>query len=232
MKLITDSRIFSIPRKLLGSLVVRALDTKNGIIVYYDTPERAEALRLIDNLSKRTKTLLTKDEKYQIYMAAKRSNKVPGDIAEVGVYKGGSAQIICEVKGEKNLYLFDTFEGLPEVEGIDQNYKKGDFSARYEKVKSLMSSYPNVHIYKGLFPDSAGPVKEKRFSFVNLDVDLYKSTKDCLDFFYPRMNKGGIILSHDYLLIPGVRKAFDEFFKDKPEPIIELTRSQCLVVKT
>ena len=53
--------------------------------------------------------LLEDIEAYHIYMASKITRKVPGDIAEVGVYKGGSAKIICSAKGDRALYLFDTF---------------------------------------------------------------------------------------------------------------------------
>jgi len=61
-------------------------------------------------------------------------------------------------------------------------------------------------------------------------VDLYKSTIDCLGFFYPRMIQGGIILTHDYHT-DGVQTAFKEFFDGKKIPIIELTGSQCMVIK-
>jgi len=94
-----------------------------------------------------------------------------------------------------------------------------------------LEKYKNVHFYKGLFPATAGSVKDKKFSFINLDVDTYESTLNCLKFFYSRMNRCGVIISHDYISATGVRKAFDEFFKDKPEPIIELSGSQCLIVK-
>ena len=132
----------------------------------------------------------------------------------------------------EKLHLFDTFEGLPEIAKEDENrYTKGEFSASVEEVKRKLSDYQNVFIYKGLFPSTAGPVKNKKFSFVNLDVDIYESTLNCLKFFYPRMSKGGVIISHDYLQAKGVRKAFDDFFKNKPEPVIELSGSQCLVIK-
>lgn len=58
----------------------------------------------------------------------------------------------------------------------------------------------------------------------------FQSILDCLEFFYPRMSHGGIILSHDYTF-KGVKRAFDEFFKDKPEVVIKLFGSQCMVVK-
>jgi len=65
---------------------------------------------------------------------------------------------------------------------------------------------------------------------VHIDVDLFEATLASLVFFYPKMNKAGIIISHDYDE-PGVRKAFDDFFADKPEPVIEMSGCQCLVVK-
>jgi O-methyltransferase len=66
---------------------------------------------------------------------------------------------------------------------------------------------------------------------VHLDADLYESTMAGLEFFYPRMPPGAILICHDYLSSEGVNAAFGEFFADKPEPVIELTGYQCLVVK-
>jgi hypothetical protein len=74
-------------------------------------------------------------------------------------------------------------------------------------------------------------VKSSRFSFVHLDVDLYESTKGALEFFYPRMPAGAVLISHDYVEFPGVRSAFDDFFGDKPEPVVEMSGNQCMVVK-
>ena len=62
-------------------------------------------------------------------------------------------------------------------------------------------------------------------------MDTYKTTFDALEYFYPKMNIGRVLISHDYMTLDGVRKAFDDFFKDKSEPVIKLVGSQCLVVK-
>ena len=79
-----------------------------------------------------------------------------------------------------------------------------------------------------MFPETGDAITDKKFSFVYLDVDLYQSTKDSLEFFYPRMNTGGVILSHDYQY-PGVRQAFDDTgFSDQ---VIDLADSQCMLVK-
>lgn len=207
---------------------------KIAVLLYHD-PKRSKAIDLINKIKKETVIAMSINEAYQLYMATKTTNKIIGDIAEVGVYKGGSAKLICEVKGNKVLHLFDTFEGCPKIDDeIDIQYHKGQYMAPLEDAKNYLNKYKKVNFYKGIFPATAGPIKNKKFSFVHLDVDIYKSTLDCLKFFYPRMNKGGIIISHDYISsigVGGVRKAFDEFFKDKPEPIIEMSGSQCLVMK-
>ncbi|MEI9934809.1 MAG: TylF/MycF/NovP-related O-methyltransferase [Ferruginibacter sp.] len=182
------------------------------------------------------RAILSMREKYNIYRLVKQTAKIEGDIAEVGVYKGGSAKIIAEVKGNKRLHLFDTFEGMPSVEASIDLHKKGDFNdTSIESVKGYLAKYKDVFFYKGYFPSSTEGTDcpKLKYSFVNLDVDIYESTKSSLEFFYDRINKGGMILSHDYGAIscPGVKKAFDEFFIDKPETVIELWDSQCLVVK-
>jgi O-methyltransferase len=204
-----------------------------GRLSHYGSDERKAFAKDLKKIRSETELLIEDIEAYHIYMAVKRTQKVPGDIAEVGVYKGGSAKIICSVKGDKHLHLFDTFEGLPQVDEIDMvwPFYEGKYSASYDHVKSYLEGDNNVSIYKGVFPATSGPVEDKCFSLVNLDVDCYESTKQCLEFFYSRMSPGGIILSHDYVTTPGVKKAFDDFFDGKAEPVLETAGSQCLVVK-
>jgi O-methyltransferase len=176
-------------------------------------------------------------ERYSLYSLAKATSRLPGALAEAGVYRGGSAKILCTVKGASPFYLFDTFEGMPGVNATtDGGFSQGDFAdTRYEDVVAYLSPFPNVHFYKGFFPDSAiGKEPEKQtYRFVHLDLDIYESTHKALDFFYPRMVSGGVIVSHDYsnLTVPGVRKAVDDFFKDKKEIVIPLWGSQCMAVK-
>lgn len=129
--------------------------------------------------------------------------------------------------------MFDTFEGLPSTnEKDDVSMNKNQYSASYDLVSRYLQNYPRIFLHRGFFPrETSDRVKDKKFAFVHLDVDLYQSTLESLEFFYPRMSKGGIILSHDYSSLKGVNSAFNEFFADKPESIIELSTSQCLVVR-
>jgi len=234
IKWFATSKLLTFPRRIIVGIVKYAISSKNVIIIFYNEPERSKVLNLIREIKNENEMVLRDNEAYQIFMAVERTEKINGEIAEVGVYRGGSAKLICEAKGNKTLHLFDTFEGLPIISTIDnpKQFQKGDYTASFENVKNYLKTYKNVHLYKGFFPSTSLPINNVMFSFVHLDLDLYESTLESIKFFYSRMNKGGIIISHDYIDTPGVRKAFDEFFEDKPEPIIEMSGSQCLIVKT
>lgn len=174
------------------------------------------------------------EENYTLYSSLKAVKDLVGDIAEIGVYKGGTAKLLCELKGNKNLYLFDTFEGLPNTKNDDLFVQKGWLhDTSVESVKKYLANYDNVHFLKGVFPETNTSVLNKKFSFVHLDVNLYQTTLDALEFFWPRMISSGRIVSHDYNTnsMPGIKKAFSEFFKNEPEKIIEIADSQVMVVK-
>lgn len=220
-------------RNILDALI--ALYYRKGknvrLTLTYADNSRKDVINKIESICKQTSMLMHLDEAYRIFMAVKNTQKVKGNIAEFGVYSGGSAKVICEAKGDKTLHLFDTFEELPNPNDL---YSKKHTRHMWDSlpfVKGLLKDYKNVFFYRGFFPDTAKPLKDVRFSFVHLDVDEYSSTSSGLEFFYPRMNKCGIIISHDYITTKGVRKAFDDFFKDKAEPIIELSESQCMIVR-
>jgi hypothetical protein len=193
---------------------------------------REDDFRMLRDLALHEKEFDFKpSEVFMIYSLAKAKSSAPGDFAEVGVYLGLSAEVVCRAKGEKCLWLFDTFEGLPQVGAHDPLFEKGTYCGSVESVRRRLAQWNDVHLVKGLFPLSSEPVRDKTFGFVHLDVDIYESTKASLEFFYGRMEKGGIIITHDYGQAAGVKKAFDEFFEGKPERIIELPMSQCMVIK-
>lgn len=163
----------------------------------------------------------------------KQTSQVPGAIAEVGVYKGGTAYLIALTNLYKFVYLFDTFDGMPEVCEKDR-HEKGDFSdTNFYTVKQLLKGF-NVNLYRGIFPKSlTQSLKNQCYSFVHLDCDIYQSVNDGLQFFYPRMSKGGIIAIDDYAEpnCPGAKLATDEFFKDKPEKLLDICQSQTYIIK-
>jgi O-methyltransferase len=225
-----SANIFNMVSRLAfyGRVRFQTLSADYREIVNYDEPD---VMRSIVRIRQKYDLKMENREAYMIHSAVKSTSRLSGDIAEVGVYRGGSAKVICQAKGDRHLHLFDTFEGLPHDSEVDWFFSKGDYSANFEDVKREFAKERNVHLYKGLFPDTAGPISDRMFSFVHLDVDLYSSTLACLNFFYDRMEPGGLLISHDYGYHEGVKKAFTEFFKDKPEVVVRLVGSQCLVTK-
>lgn len=93
-------------------------------------------------------------EAYTVYSIARSQSRLEGDMAEVGVYQGGSAKIICEAKDQRALHLFDTFAGLPKVSEKDTHFgvkywKDGEFSNTSEEaVRAYLSRYKNVFFIK------------------------------------------------------------------------------------
>jgi O-methyltransferase len=185
---------------------------------------------------------LTEDEVYTLYSSVLATKTLDGEMAEVGVYRGGSAKMICEVKGDKSFHLFDTFEGMPDqqINPEKDRWRQGSHKkTSLELIKQYLDDYTNLHFVKGVFPDSIRPypdLKSKTFCFVHLDVDLYQCTLDALQFFWPRMTKGGRIVSHNYNLspqadTPGVKEAFFDYYQDKRHSIIEIADTQCMIIK-
>jgi O-methyltransferase len=181
-------------------------------------------------------TLLPELDAYTIYQLITPAVRLKGDIAEIGVYRGGTASILghfADATG-KQLHLFDTFAGMPETDSVKDWHKKGDFSdTSLDQVRRNLSSVRNVNFYPGFFPATAGPVKDAIFCFVHVDVDIYQSVKDCCDFYYPKLQAGGVMLFDDYgkFTCPGALKAVDEFFADKPEKRFYLPSGPSFVIK-
>jgi O-methyltransferase len=210
----------------------KALAARNMAIVPAGLdPRRKDAYEFVGKVRSESQMLLTDSEAYSVYTLARETGKLHGAIAEVGVFRGGSARLICEVKRDRPLHLFDTFAGLPEALEHDSRFRGGSFRSSIDDVKTYLKPFSNVHFHQGYFPDSARGLEHLRFSFVHLDVDLYQSTKSCIEWFYPRMVRGAVMISHDYAVAEGVRKAFDEFFADKPECLIELEGTQVALTK-
>lgn len=154
-------------------------------------------------------------------------NNIPGEIAEFGVLEGEFAQWINLCFPERKLYLFDTFSGFDDRD-IDEFEMKlsgkrlalgrfeGNANER-EKIVLGKMCYDNVvHIKKGYFPDSTYDMEELKYAFVHIDVDLYKSTKAGLEYFWPRVSPGGYIFCHDLQApqFPGARIAIKEFCEE------------------
>ncbi len=189
------------------------------------------------------KTVVKIDRSYMLYQFAKMAACLPsGDVAQLGVYKGGTAKMIaeCFLNSNKKMFLFDTFEGLPPSSKSDGAQdealrKENEFvDVDFNEIQKIFDQYSFVTIKKGFFPETAESVKENKFSFVYLDADLYQSTKDGLDFFYPRMVPGGIIMLDDFgtPIWPGIQKAVTEFCNEHHISPVKTTWWQGLIIKS
>ena len=179
------------------------------------------------------------DRRWMLNQLLRLTHNVPGDTAECGVYLGASSYLICKFNEEqkenkRQHYLFDSFEGLSEPSTNDNSYwSKGDLSAPEEAVRKVLVDFPNTMYFKGWIPSRFEEVELRRFSFVHIDVDLYEPTWESMEFFYPRMNLGGIILCDDYGFssCPGATKAVDKSLQDKPEKMISLCSGGGFMIK-
>ena len=163
--------------------------------------------------------------------------KIEGDIAEVGVYKGNTASLLAELARRMGCtaYLFDTFQGFSEkdITGVDAHVDGHAFSdTSLAAVRALVGDQ-NVRFLPGYFPETtAGMPGDAVFSLVHIDCDLYAPFHAALHYFYPRLIPSGFLVMHDYssLYWDGAEKAADEFFADKPEKLIPIPDKSGTVV--
>lgn len=153
-------------------------------------------------------------------------DKLPGYLCEMGVYSGGSLEVIAKYNPGKDIIGIDSFAGMPPVtEGIDY-HKEYDFNmVDYAAISGYFKMmFPAVRLVKGYIPKVFEYFDEHtRFAFTHLDLDLFQSIKDSLDFVYPRTLEGGMILLDDYKVrsTPGCEAALKLFFEEHPD--IEVT---------
>ena len=200
-------------------------ENPDGILIAVAGQERTEQLRHqlqesgytgeIRALAEYAETMDIRGGVFELL--ADRLEKIPGDFAELGVYQGEFAARINSRFPERTLYLFDTFEGFDARDmAAETGYSRavtGDFAdTSVELVLSKLCAPEKTVIRKGYFPETAEGL-EATFAFVSLDADLYEPTFNGLEWFYPRMASGGVLLLHDYesARFSGVRAAVDAY---------------------
>ena len=158
-----------------------------------------------------------------------KKDNVPGLFAELGVYKGDSAYALHLMDTSREFHLFDTFEGFIQKDLDVESGKAAKYTVHsfadtsIEAVIKRLQSDKFV-FHKGYFPETSDSVLHQKFALVNIDVDLYNPTKAGLEFFYPKLSPGGVMIIHDYNEDwPGIMKAVDDFAKTIPVPFVPLT---------
>jgi O-methyltransferase len=207
---------------------------KKRVIDYWNEDEQFVALAK----QVRGHTLIHEERLFMLYQFANSVVSLKGNVAELGVYKGGSAKLLAKIfersTEKKGIFLFDTFCGMPEANPLIDLHKKGDFpDTSLESVQNFLSDCQNITVYEGLFSDTLVKVANETFCFVHIDCDIYQSVLECCEFFYPRVTPGGVMIFDDYgsLSCPGAKKAVDDYFLGKIGRPIYLPTGQCVITK-
>ncbi len=211
--------------EVFDKFILSSYYNKNKIREAYSKSLERTGMEWSDNFSKQCRH-------YILHQMAQHAISNKGDFAECGCWKGQSAYLIASILEENEFegefHIFDSFEGLSDLSSDDGNERRKLtrvgmeaqrkwFDSTEEEVSKNLSEFEFVTLYKGWIPDRFSEVREKTFSFVHLDVDLYQPYVDSLKFFYPRLVDGGVICLDDYGLtqFPGAKAALEEFLRDK-----------------
>ena len=161
----------------------------------------------------------------------RRTLEVPGHIAEFGSWRGANLMLlaktlrICDPMGSKQVFCFDSFEGLTEFapeDGDEATQTAGKYKGSLEELKNLISLYElgdEVIICQGnienTLPSMVESRKELSFSFIYIDVDLYEATKVILNQTHDRLSSGGLIVFDEWNRpkYPGETLAAREFLE-------------------
>jgi O-methyltransferase len=167
-------------------------------------------------------------------------NDIPGAIVECGVWKGGSMMAVALrllqlQRTDRDLYLFDTFAGMPEPLEVDvmrEGIRASDLWERTEgnaegsawlsvplaEVESAISTtgYDSAHVHfvEGKVEDTLPRAAPDNVSLLRLDTDLFESTKHELEHLFPRLSVGGVLILDDYGSWTGAQTAADAYFSE------------------
>jgi len=192
-------------------------------------------------------TMTSYERIYALIQAAEYivKNNIPGDIVECGVWKGGSIMAMAKTlanlgNSDRNLYLFDTFEGMPRPGDADISFngtdavqifdreRIGDDSSAWckaslaevqEAVFSTGYDKTKIHFVKGKVENTIPASAPEVIALLRLDTDWYESTMHELIHLFPRLSRGGVIIIDDYGHWLGARKAVDEYISQNNLPL-------------
>lgn len=179
--------------------------------------------------------------------------ELDGARAECGVFQGFSALFACRSAALRaggfdgaGFHLVDSFAGFPQPRAEDfipirsggdtrsaPAFSAGDAAVSFEQVQAVFRDFPGVQFHRGFIPQVLAQLPETCWAFVHVDVDLHEPTLASLEYFYPRMVKGGVILCDDYgsRLFPGARKAWESYCEAKGIAFVTLDTGQSVIIR-
>jgi O-methyltransferase len=140
---------------------------------------------------------------FELWNIAKQMKDEIGDILEVGVWRGGTAGIlgVGNRGGVGDLFFADTFSGVVKSGVMDTNYKGGEHSDTTKGVVTKLLDELEIKEYQlliGIFPDDFIDFRSRSIKLCHIDVDTFLSAKGIMDFIWPKMIRGGIVVFDDY----------------------------------
>jgi O-methyltransferase len=189
----------------------------------------------------RKNTLVDVWRLYELWSIVGELADVPGGILEVGVWRGGSGALMAArskaLGNEDGVYLCDTWEGVVKTGEVDTYYKDGKHDdtslAIVEKLLADMR-LDRVECLQGIFPDDTGDkVADQTFRLCHIDVDVYQSARDVLDWVWPRLSPQGMVVFDDYGFpaCPGITQFVDEQRMQADRLVLHNINGHGLIVK-
>lgn len=192
-------------------------------------------------------TMTSLERMYALYKATEyiAKAKIDGDIVECGVWKGGSAMLVAMTLlrfncTNKKIYLYDTYEGMTKPSEVDVSIKGEKAEKFFDKVKNgagsdwccsaledvkknmISTGYPenNFIFVRGKVQDTIPGNMPKSICLLRLDTDWYDSTYHEMEFLYPLLVKGGVLILDDYGYWQGARMAVDKYLQESGNDIL------------
>jgi O-methyltransferase len=186
-------------------------------------------------------TLVDEMRLYELWSLTGQLADAPGDILEVGVWRGGSGCLVAkrsmQLGSDARVVLCDTFSGVVKAGDEDPIYTGGeheDTSADLVLDLARSLGLDNVEVLQGIFPDETGTsIEDRTFKLCHLDVDVYGSTRDAAGWLWPRLQPGGVIVVDDFggEGMDGVVQAVDEIVQGKPCRMVHNLNGHAVIVK-
>jgi O-methyltransferase len=161
--------------------------------------------------------------------------QAPGDVLEVGSWRGGSGALLASVVAPRAVFLADTFRGIVKAGARDTYYKGGEHANTSPDIVATLADTMGLTNVVGVFPDqTADRISDRRFAFCHIDVDVYQSARDAFVWVWPRMVAGGIVVFDDYGFYgcEGVTSFVEELMAEHSAVVIPNLSGQAIIVKT
>ncbi|MEA2972503.1 MAG: O-methyltransferase [Actinomycetota bacterium] len=168
---------------------------------------------------------------------------VKGLVVECGCYRGLSSYVLSRYLAAEDpaftgasVHVFDSFEGLSPLGDHDTKrdprVQAGMFAASLDVVRQTLADFPDITFHPGWIPASLAGAPLGPYRLVHVDLDLHDPTRAALEYFYPLLAGGGVLVCDDFGSVrwPGARTAVEDFCSETGARLLRLSSGQALVL--